>query len=217
VVERIYGLFLNGHGLLAIAEHLTRHGIPCPSAHDPGRNSHRSGIAWSKGAVRAILTNPRYTGRQVWNKQRKDEVLLDVSDVALGHTTKMRWNDAAEWIYSEQVVHPPLISDDTFAEVQQMLAARSRGQHKPHRSKHDYALRGLLVCGLCDRRMQGHWANGAPYYRITGAASPPSTRWPTMSSTPTTSPCARTPSSARSTHGCPASSTPATSPRPSMS
>ena len=43
VVERIYGLFLNGHGLLAIAEHLTRHGIPCPSAHDPRRNSHRSG------------------------------------------------------------------------------------------------------------------------------------------------------------------------------
>ena len=31
--------------------------------------SHRSGIAWSKGAVRAILRNPRYTGREVWNKQ----------------------------------------------------------------------------------------------------------------------------------------------------
>jgi len=27
VVERIYGLFLNGHGLLAIAEHLTGQGI----------------------------------------------------------------------------------------------------------------------------------------------------------------------------------------------
>ncbi|MET8312041.1 recombinase family protein [Micromonospora sp. NPDC005173] len=26
----------------------------------------------------AILTNPRYTGRQVWNKQRTGEVLLDV-------------------------------------------------------------------------------------------------------------------------------------------
>ena len=30
-------------------------------------------VGWSKGAVRAILTNPRYTGRQVWNKRRKDE------------------------------------------------------------------------------------------------------------------------------------------------
>jgi site-specific DNA recombinase len=25
--------------------------------------------------------------------------------------------------------------------------------------------RGLLYCGLCDRRMQGHWANEPPYYR----------------------------------------------------
>ena len=33
------------------------------------------------------------------------------------------------------------------------------------RSRHDYALRGLLFCGICGRRMQGHWANTAPYYR----------------------------------------------------
>jgi site-specific DNA recombinase len=56
----------------------------------------------------------------------------------------------------------------TFAEVQQMLAARGRGgQHRPRPSRHDYAPRGLLVCGLCLRRMQGHWANGAPCYRCS--------------------------------------------------
>lgn len=86
VVTRIFEEFLGGRGIFAIAEALTRDGIPCPSAHDRQRNRHRSGIAWSKSAVRVILTNPRYTGRQVWNKQRKDEVLLDVEDVALGHT-----------------------------------------------------------------------------------------------------------------------------------
>jgi site-specific DNA recombinase len=47
----------------------------------------------------------------VWNRQRKDEVLLDVHDVALGHTTKMRWNDRGKWIYSEETVHPPIIDD----------------------------------------------------------------------------------------------------------
>jgi hypothetical protein len=26
------------------------------------------------------LLNPRYTGRQVWNNQRKEEILLDVDD-----------------------------------------------------------------------------------------------------------------------------------------
>jgi site-specific DNA recombinase len=167
VVVRIFTEFLAGIGIYAIAENLTRDGIPCPSAHDPGRNRHRCGIAWSKYAVRAILTNPRYTGRQVWNRQRKDEVLLDVHDVALGYTTKMRWNEQDKWIYSEEIVHPPIIDDEPFNQAQELLAARRAvpGPHKPHRSKHAYALRGLLFCGVCQRRMQGHWANEAPYYR----------------------------------------------------
>ena len=44
----------------------------------------------------------------------KDEVLLDVHDVALGFTTKQRWNQAGDWIWSEQAVHEPLIDTVTF-------------------------------------------------------------------------------------------------------
>ncbi|MGI5165679.1 recombinase family protein [Spirillospora sp. CA-253888] len=106
VVRRIFREFITGTGYFAIAEGLTRDGIASPSAHDKARNRHRDGIAWSKSAVRAILLNPRYTGRQVWNKQRKDEILIDVDDVALGHVTRMRWNDQSDWVYSQQVVPP---------------------------------------------------------------------------------------------------------------
>jgi hypothetical protein len=28
-----------------------------------------------------------------------------------------------------------------------------------------YALRGCVWCGVCERRMQSHWVNDAPYYR----------------------------------------------------
>jgi site-specific DNA recombinase len=98
VVQRIFAEYLSGRGLYAIAEGLTRDGIPCPSAHDATRNSHREGVAWAKSAVRAILRNPRYTGHQVWNKQRKQETLLDVEDVALGYETRMRWNPADKWV-----------------------------------------------------------------------------------------------------------------------
>ena len=28
-----------------------------------------------------------------------------------------------------------------------------------------YAFGGALSCGVCQRRMQGHWINSAPYYR----------------------------------------------------
>ncbi|MFD3932502.1 recombinase family protein [Streptomyces sp. NPDC058614] len=52
----------------------------------------------SKGAVRSILSNPRYTGRQVWSKQRKEEILIDVENVALGHETRMQWNRPETWV-----------------------------------------------------------------------------------------------------------------------
>jgi hypothetical protein len=119
----------------------------------------------------------------------KDEVVIDVHDGALGHTTKQRWNDADQWICSVQIVHPPIIDDATVAQAQDILTAR-RGTyvpHKPHRSKHAYVVKVLLFCGMCERRMQGHWANQAP---TTAAGYPPSTPSPTTSSTPSTSPSA---------------------------
>jgi hypothetical protein len=115
----------------------------------------------------AAFTNPRYTGRQVWNRQRKDEVLIDVHDVALGHTTKMRWNDDSKWIYSEQVAHPQIIDDQTFQRAQDVLAGRGRGpcQHRPHKRPRGYAFAGSVFCAVCQRRMQGQWINQASYYR----------------------------------------------------
>ncbi|MEO3862076.1 recombinase family protein [Acrocarpospora sp. B8E8] len=167
VVEEIFAAFLHGYGLFAIAERLTRNGILCPSAHDPARNRHRSGIAWSKSAVRAILINPRYTGHQVWNRQRKDEVFIDVDDVGLGHTTKLRWNPKEKWIWSNAPAHPPIVSIADFEAAQATL--HSRGDRPTgktvRRAQHVYQLRGRLICGLCDRRMQGHWSNEMPYYR----------------------------------------------------
>jgi site-specific DNA recombinase len=145
-------------GPYVIAEGLTADGIPSPSAYDPKRNRHRCGIAWSKPAVRAILANPRYTGWQVWNKQRKDEVLIDVDDVALGHQTRMRWNDPDAWLYSTAVEHTPLVDDEMFRQVQARLAAKKAdqtGPREPKRSPHSYQLRGRMHCGICQRRIAG--------------------------------------------------------------
>ncbi|WP_026208075.1 recombinase family protein [Catelliglobosispora koreensis] len=167
VVMRIFAAFLNGAGMYAIAEDLTEEGIPCPSAYDRKRNPHRTGLAWSKGAVRTILTNPRYTGRQVWNKQRTDEVLLDVDDVAQGHTQVMRWNKKEDWIISKNIVHEPIVDEDSFDQAQEMLGYRRKHGHtrrvKP--SKHPYVFKSLIFCGLCGRKMQGLHAHDIKYYR----------------------------------------------------
>jgi site-specific DNA recombinase len=116
--------------------------------------------------VRAILANPRYTGSQVWNKQRRDEVLLDVDDVAAGHISRMRWNPRDQWVYSAAPTHPPLLSRETFDQVQVRIAARSRTSPRTAASSpRPYALRGRLTCGLCRRRLQGQWVHGQAYYR----------------------------------------------------
>lgn len=167
VVRRIFTEFLSGKGIFAIAEALTRDGVPCPSAYDRARNRHRCGAAWSKSAVRTILTNPRYTGRQVWNRQRKREVLIDVHDVTLGHVTKLGWNPTDAWVWSDQAARPAIVDTATFERVQQLLAGRGRGptRHTPHPNRRPYLLRGIVFCGACQRRMQGSWNNDQPYYR----------------------------------------------------
>ncbi|MGW7541518.1 recombinase family protein [Streptomyces sp. NPDC054770] len=85
IVSWIFAQRLPGHSIARITRALDDAGIPCPSAADPTRNPHRSGRRWVLNTVQAILTNPRYTGRQVWNRQRTDHDLLAPSNTTLGH------------------------------------------------------------------------------------------------------------------------------------
>jgi site-specific DNA recombinase len=167
VVQRIFDRYCAGEGLQTIAASLNTDGIPSPSGHDPARNQHRATGRgkWAKSAIRAILGNPRYTGYEVWNKQRKDEILLDVEDVALGHQTKMRWNDTSEWVWSNDPMHETLVSREKFDLAQAMFASnKQRGPRKVAEGRR-YLLSGLLTCGICNRRMQGQWNHGRAYYR----------------------------------------------------
>jgi site-specific DNA recombinase len=85
VVRWMFAQRLAGHSKARIARALNDAGIPCPSAADPARNPHRTGTGWTVRTVASILSNPRYTGRQVWNRQRIDLQLADPADISLGH------------------------------------------------------------------------------------------------------------------------------------
>jgi hypothetical protein len=158
---------LAGHSVARIARALNEAGIPCPSAADPGRNPHRSGAAWTLRTVAAILSNPRYTGRQMWNRQRMDRELADPADVILGHRQVQRWSLPDGWVISARPAHPALVSEDDFIAAQGVSAARgpapAGGPAVPGRRR--YLLAGLLVCGTCGRRMESTWSNGKPAYR----------------------------------------------------
>jgi len=105
----------------------------------------------------------------VWNKQRKDEILLDVNDVARGYETRLRWNDTGQWVWSETLAQEPLVSVEDFEAAQAIMAGGGRARQASHetreRVRNPYALRGRLYCGFCERRMQGQYNHGDAYYR----------------------------------------------------
>ncbi len=146
--------------------------IPCPSAANPKRNPHRTGAGWTLRTVAAILANPRYTGRQVWNRQRTDFDLVDPANTGLGHKQVLRWNLPEGWVISRHPAHPALVSEADFIAVQD--AAAPRGPAGPATRR--YLLAGLLACGRCGRRLESTWSNGKPAYRCrhgyTSAARP---------------------------------------------
>jgi site-specific DNA recombinase len=169
---------LAGHSVARIARALNDAGVPCPSAADPGRNPHRTGQAWTLGTVASILSNPRYTGDQVWNRQRTDQDLVDPADVCMGYRQVQRWNLPDGWVISRRPAHPALVSETDFIAAQSVNAARGPAPKDdlvmPQRRR--YLLAGLLVCGVCGRRMESAWSNGKPAYRCrhghTSASAP---------------------------------------------
>ncbi|GGM90233.1 hypothetical protein GCM10011609_28920 [Lentzea pudingi] len=67
-----------------------------------------------------ILENPRYTGRQVWNRSS-----------TTGHgraggrgSGALRRNPVNGWEVSERIAHDPLVDDETFVAVQGMRVAK---------------------------------------------------------------------------------------------
>ena len=139
---------LAGRSVAGIARELNKRGVPCPSAADPERYRHRSGQGWNLRSVAVILANPRYTGRQVWSRQR--------SVPGAGRSTV-----AGEWVISRTLPHPALVSGADFVAVQQLRAARKCKDG----ATHTYVLAGLVQCRLCGRRMDSHWVNGRAGYR----------------------------------------------------
>lgn len=143
---------VTGRSVAGIARELNERDVPCPSEVDPERNRHRSGGVWTLRTVAVILSNPRYTGRQVWNRRPSEH---------LAGSVVRRAAAVGEWAISASVVHPPLVSEAVFVAAQQARAARPTKDGRPR----VYLLAGLVQCGLCGRRMDSHWVHGRPGYR----------------------------------------------------
>ncbi|OLF05308.1 hypothetical protein BU204_37200 [Actinophytocola xanthii] len=157
-VRWMFAQRLAGRSVASIARELNERGVPSPSHVDPARNGHRSGEVWTLRTVAAILANPRYTGRQVWNRQGRDH------DAARGKQRRgpvHRWNPGQDWVISKQIVHPPLVAERDFVAAQAIRAARPTDDG----TTRVYLLAGLVRCRPCGRRMDAHWVNNRAGYR----------------------------------------------------
>lgn len=118
VVSWMFVQRLAGHSAARITRAPNDAAIPCPSAADPGRNPHRRGVDAADG--RGDPGQPRYTGRQVWNRQRADFDLVDPANTGLGHKQVQRWNLPEGWVISKRPAHAALVSEAGF------IATRTR-------------------------------------------------------------------------------------------
>ena len=76
-----------------IRHRLAASDYPAPLDPDTGQTG-----AWTVSAIRSILRNPKYLGRQVW-----------------GRTHHGKRVARSEWIWSEMWVHPPVVTPAEFA------------------------------------------------------------------------------------------------------
>jgi site-specific DNA recombinase len=95
-------------------------------------------------------------------------VLIDVRDVALGHETKLRWNAGDKWVWSNDLVHEPLVSVEDFEAAQVRVQEGSKRKTETSKIRpttvRRYALHSRLRCAICNRRMEAAWRHGSLYY-----------------------------------------------------
>jgi len=120
----------------------------------------RAGSGWTLRTVASILANPRYTGRQVWNRQPSEAVLVDPADTGLGHRQVQRWNLPEGWVISKHPAHAALVSEADFIAAQDTTA---RGPAGP--AVRRYLLAELITCRRWGRRLESAWSYGRAAYR----------------------------------------------------
>jgi hypothetical protein len=159
-VRWIFGQRLAGMSVASITRQLNERAVLCPSQVDRRRNPHRHREVWTVHTVASILANPRYTGRQVWNRQSTDPAARP-GQVGRPDRAVQRWNPSNEWVISKMIAHTPLVSEHDFVAVQAIRAARPTQDGRTR----SYPLAGLIRCGVCRRRMDAHWVHNRAGYR----------------------------------------------------
>lgn len=131
-VRQIFRWADDGLLIAEIAQKLTDLTIPTPKG---------SSEAWEASTVKGILSNKAYIGILEAGKRKRVE----------GRFVKVPEED---WIIVVDH-HPPIIDEDTFARVNELLDNRHAGRKTPDKSsKPQDLLNGLTECGYCGKALK---------------------------------------------------------------
>ncbi|MDP9310058.1 MAG: recombinase family protein [Chloroflexota bacterium] len=118
-------------------------------------------LPWSPASVHKILSNPLYTGRHYYNRSENAP-----EGVPAGRRPtkepRRRLRPRDEWI---AVPWPAILSEEMFAMAARQLQLNR--ERSPRRTRYQYLLQGLLVCGYCGRRLGGHAGVATGRYECT--------------------------------------------------
>lgn len=128
-VREIFGLYLSGFGIMKIAKQLNMRGIQT-----------ETGTAWNEKKVRYLLSNERYIG----------DLLLQ-KNYTTDHLTKRKQKNSGQLPqYYVKENHAGIISRDIFQAVQVELKRRAEKYIKKS-GQPSYPFTGMLVCGICGK------------------------------------------------------------------
>lgn len=146
IVRRIFAWKMEGAAVSAIANRLNALGILSPKEYKKFTGTNYKGgfsgagqSVWSSATVKRILTNEMYLGHMVQGKTEKISYKLN----------KIVEKPEKDWIKVENT-HEPIISEDNFQIVQNLLKAD--GRVSPASQKSSF-FTGILFCGDCGEQM----------------------------------------------------------------
>lgn len=129
VVHLIYSLYLQGMPMRQIALKLNADTVPTKTLH---AKTNKGKMGWMAMHVQRILTDTTYKGEAYYNK------------TGMGRNGKKFKRAEYEWI---RIDCPPIVSEETFAAVQAMMANYKRCNLK--KPKAFYLLHKLAYCAEC--------------------------------------------------------------------
>ncbi len=155
VVRLIFDKRLAGDSYSAIARELNKKGIITPAEYQRNKGyvclNKNVAPLWTAGSVKAILTNPAYTGAVV-NHKTENAIVAVKSAVKI---------PKEQWI-SVPGMHEAIISQQ---ELDQVLSMIKPGKQYPAAKIPKNIFRGKLRCGYCKRllRVRHDWKKARAY------------------------------------------------------